>query len=938
MNKKATRTIRPYITENGVSNDEVQNVTLDVLSKNVKNTKGDEHDHAKHSLLWKLMEEYIPAEKSSVQTSFVNHIEYTIARSRFNFDRFSAYLAASYSVRDRLIELFNDTMEYFIVSKAKIVYYVSIEFLMGRFLRNALLNLEMEDLYRDSLQELDVNIDQLYSEEYDPGLGNGGLGRLAACFMDSLATLNLPAWGYGLMYSFGMFRQTIGDDGSQIEIPDYWLNYGDPWRVQKPTVTHLVGFYGKVENGTWKPGLSIIAVANDFLIPGYKTDNTLALRLWSSKPTSELDEEKFRGGDYYDAVSQKQWCENLTSVLYPNDNTAEGKEMRLMQEYLMSSATLQDIVRRLKTQQNSKIQDLPKLAAIQLNDTHPAVMVAELLRILIDEEGLSFNEAYEITTQVFSYTCHTLMPEALEKWSIPLFEKVLPRHMQIIYQLNQVFLDSVRSNYNSPDEILSALSIIEESNPKQVRMANLAVIGSHTVNGVAQIHSDLMKKYVFKEFAQLYPNKFQNKTNGVTIRRWLHHCNPGLTSLINEALGSDTWAQRAEDLTGILSHINDNDFFMKWFSVKQANKQALASYINEQLGIQLNPSTQLFDIQVKRIHEYKRQTLNILNVIHRYLTILEATDEEKANMTPRAIIFGGKAAPGYYVAKKLIKLINNVSKVVNNDENVGDLLKVIFIPNYNVSIAEMIIPAADINEQISTAGTEASGTSNMKFAFNSSLIIGTYDGANIEIGNAIGNENVFFFGAKADEVDKLRETSFKRTINPKLRRVFNTIRNGLFGNAEDYECILYPIEHGDHYLVNYDFESYIQCQKRIDEAYKDQKKWMTMCIKSTANMGRFSSDRTITEYAEQIWHIEPHCLPPIIVPNPPAAQQFGQQGSVGSLRRHHPMSFDDNGAHVGSITKGSFGSLRSRNQPVHIVAQPQIVPSDSSDDGEKIEL
>ena len=937
MNKKSTRTIRPYITENGVSNNEVQNVTLDVLSKNVKNTKGDEHDHAKHSLLWKLMEEYIPAEKSSVQTSFVNHIEYTIARSRFNFDRFSAYLAASYSVRDRLIELFNDTMEYFIASKAKMVYYVSIEFLMGRFLRNALLNLEMEDLYRDSLQELDVSIDQLYSEEYDPGLGNGGLGRLAACFMDSLATLNLPAWGYGLMYSFGMFRQTIGDDGSQIEIPDYWLNYGDPWRVQKPTVTHRVGFYGHVENGVWKPALSIIAVANDFLIPGFKTDNTLALRLWSSKPTSELDEEKFRFGDYYDAVSHKQWCENLTSVLYPNDNTAEGKEMRLMQQYLMSSATLQDIVQRLKNFQHADIHDLPKYAAVQLNDTHPAVMVAELLRILIDEEGLSFNEAYEITTQVFSYTCHTLMPEALEKWSIPLFEKVLPRHLQIIYELNHVFLDLVREKYNSPSEVLAALSIIEESNPKQVRMANLAVIGSHTVNGVAAIHSDLMKKYVFKEFAQLFPSKFQNKTNGVTVRRWLHHCNPGLTSLINDALGSDTWAQRADELTGILKHLNDNDFFMKWLSVKQTNKQALASYVKEHLRIQLNPTSQLFDIQVKRIHEYKRQTLNILSVIHRYLTIIEATDDEKANMTPRAVIFGGKAAPGYYAAKKLIKLINNVSRVVNSNESVGDLLKVVFIPNYNVSIAEMIIPAADINEQISTAGTEASGTSNMKFAFNSSLIVGTYDGANIEIGDAIGHENVFFFGAKADDVDRLRETSFRRTVNPKLRRVFNTIRNGLFGSPKDYECILHPIENGDHYLVSYDFESYLQCQQRVDEAYRDQKKWMTMCIKSTANMGRFSSDRTISEYAEQIWHIQPHMLPPIFAPTP-AAQQMQMQGSIGSLRRHQAVSFEEVGAHVGSITKGSFGSLSRRNQVIHVPPVPLVVPSDSDDEGEKIEL
>ena len=871
------------------------------------------------------MQEYIPAEKSSVQTSFVNHIEYTIARSRFNFDTFSAYLATSYSVRDRLIELFNDTMEYFIASKAKMVYYVSIEFLMGRFLRNALLNLEMEDLYRDSLQELDVSLDQICSEEYDPGLGNGGLGRLAACFMDSLATLNLPAWGYGLMYSFGMFKQTIGENGEQVEIPDYWLNYGDPWRVQKTTVKHRVGFYGYIENGVWKPGLNIMAVANDFLVPGYKTDNTLALRLWSSQPTSELDEDKFRYGDYYDAVSLKQRCENLTSVLYPNDNTPEGKEMRLMQEYLMSSATLQDIIFRLKHLQNAKIQELPNYAAIQLNDTHPAVMVAELLRLLIDEEGLSFDEAYEITVKVFSYTCHTLMPEALEKWSIPLFERVLPRHIQIIYELNQKFLDGVRAKYHSPDAVISALSIIEESNPKQVRMANLAVIGSHTVNGVAAIHSELMKQYVFKDFANLFPEKFQNKTNGVTIRRWLHHCNPGLSALINEATGSDNWALKAEDLTGVLSKINDKDFFLKWGSVKQSNKQALASYIKEKLGIQLKPEIQLFDIQVKRIHEYKRQQLNIFNVIYRYLKIVNATEEEKAKMTPRAIIFGGKAAPGYYVAKKIIKLINNVSKVVNNDTAVGDLLKVVYIPNYNVSIAEIIIPAADINEQISTAGTEASGTSNMKFAFNSSLIVGTYDGANIEIGDAIGNENVFFFGAKAEEVDHLRATASQRTVNPKLQEVIKLIRTGIFGNPEDYECIIYPIEHDDNYLVNYDFKSYIQCQERVDQAYKDQKQWVTMCMKSTANMGRFSSDRTILEYAEQIWDIKPHMLPPYI---PPTPNFQVSTNSIGSLRRHQPISPGVD--QTLTITKGSFGSLSRRNQP--IISAPVVQSNDSSDE------
>ena len=481
------------------------------------------------------------------------------------------------------------------------VYYVSIEFLVGRFLRNALLNLELEDLYKESLSDLDVSLDKIYNEEYDPGLGNGGLGRLAACFMDSLATLNIPAWGYGLMYTFGMFKQTIGEDGSQMEVPDYWLNYGDPWRVQKPTVTFPVHFYGSAENGKWHPSLTIMAVANDFLIPGFATDNTLALRLWSSKPSIELDEEKFRFGDYYEAVKMKQKCENLTSVLYPNDNIPEGKEMRLMQEYFLSSATLQDIFRKLKTMHKATVYELPNYAAIQLNDTHPAIMVAELLRLLIDQEGLSFPEAYGICIKVFSYTCHTLMPEALEKWNVSLFQNILPRHLQIIYELNQYFLDNVRAKFNPTDDVIRDISIIEEGNEKMVRMANLAVIGSHTVNGVAKIHSELMKQYVFKDFASLWPEKFQNKTNGVTIRRWLHHCNPKLSSLITRVVGDENWALSPGSLKMILNKIDDKEFCNEWADIKKANKYRLAQWVEKNMGVKLNPEIQLFDVQVKRI-------------------------------------------------------------------------------------------------------------------------------------------------------------------------------------------------------------------------------------------------------------------------------------------------------------------------------------------------
>ena len=882
--------LRPFYPDAKPVPFDIKSSEIEQLSKEIRDARGEDLDEARHKLLWKLMDNYIPAEKNSVQISFVNHIEYTIARSRFSFDCFSAYLAASYSVRDRLIELFNDTQEYFISTKAKQVYYVSVEFLLGRFLRNALLNLELEDLYRESLRELGVSLDTIYQEEYDPGLGNGGLGRLAACFVDSMATLNLPGWGYGLMYSFGMFKQMIGADGAQLEIPDYWLNFGAPWRVEKPTVTHTVHFYGHVEHGVWKPSLSIIAVANDFLIPGFGTDNTLALRLWSSKPTSELDEAKFRGGDYYDAITQKQRTESLTSVLYPNDNTPEGKEMRLMQEFFMSSATLQDIIRRLKNHQKANIRELPRYAAIQLNDTHPAIMVAELLRLLIDEEDLSFLEAYDICIQVFSYTCHTLMPEALEKWDLPLFENLLPRHVQIIYQLNQFFIDTIIENYDdSIKNLIPELSIIEESFPKRIRMANLAVIGSHHVNGVAKIHSDLMKKNVFNAFYQIWPEKFINKTNGVTVRRWLHHCNPQLSQIITREVGDETWALNTDKLKLLVSKINDPMFRSEWATVKLANKERLAALIQKQTGITLQPSIQIFDVHVKRIHEYKRQQLNIFAVIYRYLQIIQLSSEQRKNIVPRVMIYAGKAAPGYYNAKKIIKLINNVAKLINNDSRIGDLLKVVYLPNYNVSLAEVIIPATDVSEQISTAGTEASGTSNMKFAFNGGLIIGTYDGATIEIADSIGEENVFLFGAKADEVEEYHKS--EKIIPIELQEVFNSIRSGMFGEPSQYECLIYPIENGDNYLVAKDFIPYLEIQRDMEHAYLDQDNWTKMCIISTANMGNFSSDRTILEYANEVWNIQSCKLPPTSsIELTTQIPQLGVGSVGGSLRRHHTIA------------------------------------------------
>lgn len=882
---------RPFYPQQGKAPKGVAGATVKQLSENLSDLDSANRDEARHSLLWKLMEKYIPSTQESIQSSFVSHIEYTLARSRFNFDDFSAYLAASYSVRDRLIELFNDTQEYFVSCKAKQVYYVSAEFLVGRFLRNALLNLELEDSYRSALDGLGLNLDELYNEEYDPGLGNGGLGRLAACFMDSLATLNYPGWGYGLMYSFGMFKQTIGPDGSQMEIPDYWLNFGDPWRVQKTTVSHMVSFFGYSDHGHWRPSLSIRAVANDFLIPGYGTDNTLALRLWSSKPTVELDEEKFRGGDYFDAITMKQRCENLTSVLYPNDNSWEGKEMRLMQEYFMSSASLQDIIRRVKLQYGEDVRSLPKFAAIQLNDTHPTVMVAELLRILLDEENIRLEEALEITRGVFSYTCHTLMPEALEKWDVNLFQNMLPRHMEIIYLLNHFFLEEMRMKKHLSDEAISQISIIEEGDCKRVRMANLAVIGSHKVNGVAAIHSELMKQHVFYQFNQIWPEKFCNKTNGVTIRRWLHHCNKGLSDLITRKLGSKMWTLDADLLRGLKKFEDDDDFREEWRKVKLENKLRLKQLVHKTTGVVLNHEKQLFDIQVKRIHEYKRQQLNAFSIIYRYLTLLEMSPEKRSAQVPRAMIFGGKAAPGYWAAKKLIKLINNIAKRVNDDRNIGDLLKVVFIPNYNVSAAEIIIPGSDVCEQISTAGTEASGTSNMKFAFNGCLIIGTHDGANIEIGEQAGQENVFFFGAKTDEVARYHSEA-DHPIPDELRKVFNAIRGGLFGDPNEYECLMYPVENGDGYLVAKDFLSYLKAQERMDNVYKKKEEWIKMSIISTYSVGMFSSDRTIKEYANEIWGIKEHRLPQV-EPNSESESDASQHrvGSIGgSLRRHQGAS------------------------------------------------
>lgn len=823
--------------------------------------------HTGSNKLWDLMSTYLEKDKEAIERQISDHVEYTLARNRYNFDSFGAYQATAYSVRDRLIEFWNDTNFLFTEENVKQVYYLSIEFLLGRTLQNGLVNLDMEDTYKEALTELGYQLENLYDKEVDAGLGNGGLGRLAACFLDSMASQNYAAWGYGIRYTYGMFRQEIFQ-GWQAEIPDLWLKFGNPWEITRFDVKYPVRFYGYAsENGTWEGGESVIALAHDNPIPGFRTSNTINLRLWSSEPASEFDLSAFNDGSYYKALEKRQSAETISSVLYPNDNTPEGKELRLKQQYFFCCATLADIVRRFKKRGNKDLNLFSTKVAIQLNDTHPTISVAELMRILLDIERVPFETAVQITQQTFSYTNHTVLPEALERWSLPLFEKVLPRHIQIIYQINHRFLEKVlRPRYpNNFDEMARKLSIIEEGNPKMIRMAHLAVIMSHHVNGVAAIHTEILKKTVFKEFYELFPEKFINVTNGITPRRWLKVCNSPLTSLIAKTLGTDNFLKHLDLLTGLKDYADNKDLQAEWMDIKLENKRKLAKYILATCGVEVNPNA-LFDIQVKRIHEYKRQLLNILRVIYLYheLKQLVVTGADLDDVIPKVIIFGGKAAPGYHRAKLIIKLINSVAERVNNDKTIQNLLKVIFIPNYCVSLAELIIPASDISEHISTAGTEASGTSNMKFCLNGGMIIGTLDGANIEIKDAVGEDNIFIFGLTADQVDEAREANhYKHFIKePRMLQAVNAIRSGEFGDPSAFNELLDSlIGSRDHYLLGDDFASYLDAHLAVDKAFSDPSAWARKSILNTALMGNFTSDRSIKEYAEKIWNVKPITIP-----------------------------------------------------------------------------
>ncbi len=802
----------------------------------------------------------------SLKASFVGHIAYSLAKDEYSATDYDRYTGLALMTRDRLIERWIETQQTYYKKDAKRVYYLSLEFLIGRTLSNGLVNLGLYGNTAKAMHELGYKLEELLEKEWDAGLGNGGLGRLAACFLDSLATLELPAVGYGIRYEYGIFFQSI-KDGYQVETPDNWLRYGNPWEFPRPEYLYKVNFYGRVEQipdkdgilkSKWVDAEEIMALAYDTPIPGYQNNTVNNLRLWSAKSTREFNLDYFNDGDYEKAVSERALTENITRVLYPNDNIFEGKELRLKQEYFFVSATLQDIIRRYKKTHDS-FDKFPDKVAIQLNDTHPAIAVPELMRILVDIEELEWDEAWEITVKTFGYTNHTVLPEALEKWTVSLIEVVLPRHMQIIYEINRRFLEEVNKLYPGDVEMLRNVSIIEEDESKRVRMANLAIIGSHSVNGVAALHTEILKASVFKDFFQLQPQKFNNKTNGITQRRWLKLCNPGLSNLITSRIG-EGWVTDLYELKKLIAYADDRDFQKEWTAVKQKNKELLAKYIKTHNNIDVNVDS-MFDVHVKRLHEYKRQLLNALHVITLYNRIIKNPQKD---FVPRTVIFSGKAAPGYYIAKLIIKLITSVADMVNDDPQIGDKLKVVFLRNYAVSNAEKIIPAADLSEQTSTAGTEASGTGNMKLALNGALTIGTLDGANIEIKEEVGDDNIFIFGLDAGGVQNLRQSGYNPhdyySSNPELKLVIDMINGGYFSKCQAdlfkplVDSLLY---HGDNFMLLADYESYVTCQETVSEVYRDRKRWTRMSILNAASMGKFSADRTIAEYAKEIWGAEP---------------------------------------------------------------------------------
>jgi len=802
-----------------------------------------------------------------IRSTIRYHAKYSLGKSWEELSDKEKFKAIALTVREYLIDGLKETESRYQNQNAKRVYYLSMEFLMGRALGNNLINLEIYDLFKEAAVDLGFDLEEAGEKEPDAALGNGGLGRLAACFLDSLATLNLPGFGYGINYEYGLFRQKI-HNGYQKEYPDHWMQDGSPWEIARPDELCAIPVFGHVEhsedkngdyNPMWMGWELLIGMPYDMPIAGFGGDTVNYLRLYSARSSDEFNMSIFNDGDYIKAVEQKILSETVSKVLYPSDAVDSGKELRLIQEYFLVACSLRDIIRRFN-RENDDILNLHHKVAIQLNDTHPALAVAELMRILVDEHSLPWDQAWFVCTHTFGYTNHTLLPEALEKWPVSLVEKVLPRHMQIIYEINRRFLDQVRATFPHDDDRVRRMSIIEEGDERQVRMAYLSIVGSHSVNGVAALHSKLVTTNLVPDFYQMWPEKFNNKTNGVTQRRWLLRSNPGLADLITDTIGSE-WITNLDKLKGLEPFAEYETFQRDFMNIKFANKKRLAQIIMDLNRLEVNPNS-LFDIQIKRIHEYKRQLLNVMHIIHQYFCIVE--DGQKLK-TPRTYIFAGKAAPGYWAAKRIIKLISNVSRLVNSDERVGDQLKVVFMPDYRVSLAEHLFPAADLSEQISTAGMEASGTGNMKFALNGALTIGTLDGANVEIREEVGDDNIYIFGLKAHEILNLQETGSYRPHeiyenSHYVQRVVDSFRSDLFCSDEPglFDWISDKLlSTDDPYFHLADFEMYIHAQERVSEEFQQRSLWARKAILNVARIGKFSSDRTISQYAEEIWDVKP---------------------------------------------------------------------------------
>ncbi len=801
----------------------------------------------------------------SIRTSIIHHLLSFQGRDPERSGPNDISRALAYTIRDILVKKWISTQKTFYAKEKKRVYYLSLEFLIGRTMENCLLNLGIYDEVHEALESMGCTMNEILEQEEDAALGNGGLGRLAACFMDSIATLKIPAYGYGIRYEYGLFHQQL-IDGAQVESPDNWLRDGTPWEFTRHMPIFPVKFYGRVRTyqdsegryrAQWIDTEDVMAVACDMMVPGFENDHVINMRLWTARASRELDLKFFSRGDYIGAVESKVSSETISKVLYPPDHNFAGQELRLRQQYFFVAATFQDILRRYR-KNNKTFDAFPDRVAVQLNDTHPAIAIPELMRLLLDDEGLGWEKAWDISVRTFGYTNHTLMPEALEKWSVELMGKVLPRHLEIIYEINRRFLEQISQQYPGDSKRLRQMSIIEEGNAKMVRMAHLAIIGSHSVNGVAELHTKLLKERIFKNFHTLYPDRFNSKTNGITPRRWLLQCNPELAELISSRIGKG-WITDLDKLREIEEYVADEEFHRSWQKIKLNNKVRLGEYIREKTGVVVAPES-MFDVQVKRIHEYKRQLLNALHVIHFYQALVRQPDNDIA---ARTMIFAGKAAPTYWKAKLIIKLITSIASVVNKDPRIRNKLKVAFLPNYNVSQAEIVMPAADLSEQISTAGTEASGTGNMKFSLNGALTIGTLDGANIEIREEVGEDNIFIFGMNADEAEfeRLNPSLTPTEIcnrRPDIAAVIEAIADGSFsgGDRELFRPLVESLmDRHDPYLVMLDFESYIECQKMVGKTFHDRESWTKMAILNVARMGKFSTDRTIRQYAKDIWKV-----------------------------------------------------------------------------------